>query len=142
MASLGHGPKPVGPRHDAAPEPTHPAPVATPQAALLPVPKRVADGMPLAPTTDYLADVASPKSGITSLSTPKLVVFDLDGTVCFFFVPLLASLRDSQKLILYAPTAVLSSASASRAHPRGRAGWPTLLALDAHMAAPALFAVE
>ena len=89
MASLakGVGPKPVGPRHDAAPEPIHPAPVATPQAALLPVPKRVADGMPLAPTQDYLADVASPKSGTASLSAPKLVVFDLDGTVRFFFVP-------------------------------------------------------
>ncbi|KWU43720.1 hypothetical protein RHOSPDRAFT_34699 [Rhodotorula sp. JG-1b] len=83
MASLakGVGPKPVGPRHDAAPEPIHPAPVATPQAALLPIPKRVADGMPLAPTQDYLADVASPKSGTASLSAPKLVVFDLDGTL-------------------------------------------------------------
>lgn len=145
MASLakGAGPKPVGPRHDAAPEPIHPAPVATPQAALLPVPKRVAEGMPLAPTQAYLADVASPKSGTASLSAPKLVVFDLDGTVrlsssCLQIKRPRLTGTDS----LRAPTAVLSPAAASRAHSRGRAGWTALLALDAHVAPPALFAVE
>lgn len=143
MASLGHGPKPIGPQHDAAPEPTHPAPVATPQAPLLPIPKRVADGMSLAPTQDYLADVASPKSVTASMSTPKLVVFDLDGTVCLSSLCLhIAASRNSQKLTLYAPTAVLSPAAASGAHSHGRAGWPALLTLDAHVAAPALFAME
>ncbi|GAA5872437.1 hypothetical protein JCM3774_004521 [Rhodotorula dairenensis] len=83
MASLGKGagPKPVGPQHDAAAEPTRPTPVASPETALVPVPKRIADGMPLAPTQDYLAKVAVASNGRASPTAPKLVVFDLDGTL-------------------------------------------------------------
>ncbi|GAA5987249.1 hypothetical protein JCM10908_001878 [Rhodotorula pacifica] len=82
VASLAKsaGPRPIGPLHDAAAGPAV-APVTTSQSALIPVPKRVADGMPLAPTAEYLARVASPKSTYISPQAPKLVVFDLDGTL-------------------------------------------------------------
>ncbi|GAA5852420.1 hypothetical protein JCM3766R1_001883 [Sporobolomyces carnicolor] len=65
------------PVHDAAREPAEPHAGSFTYAR--PVPKRVAKGMPLSPSNEYLAQVAQ-KSEIGAAGKP-LVVFDLDGTL-------------------------------------------------------------
>ncbi|GAA5885861.1 hypothetical protein JCM16303_000088 [Sporobolomyces ruberrimus] len=67
----------VVPVHDAAPEPAEPDPGAFKYGR--PVPKRVAKGMPLSPSADYLAQVKK-VSRVGKVGKP-LVVFDLDGTL-------------------------------------------------------------
>lgn len=86
ILSLGKpsGMRTIPPVHDAADEDAaaiasgHLQNTATPP---LPVPKRVADGMPLVPTKAYLAQVDIPSRAIAPDGRPRLVIFDLDGTV-------------------------------------------------------------
>lgn len=86
LSSLGKpsGMRTLTPVHDAADEDAAAVvsslgqTIATPP---LPAPKRVADGMQLAPTKAYLAQVDVPSRGIAPDGRPRLVVFDLDGTV-------------------------------------------------------------
>ncbi|GAA6061145.1 hypothetical protein JCM10212_001745 [Sporobolomyces blumeae] len=70
-------PSSVAPVHDAAEEPVEPHPASFEDGQ--PTPKRVAKGMTLTPSADYLA-LAAEQSEIGKVGKP-LIVFDLDGTL-------------------------------------------------------------
>ncbi|GAA5939906.1 uncharacterized protein JCM15063_004341 [Sporobolomyces koalae] len=64
--------------HEPDPGPVEPHPAAFERA--IPVPNRVAKGMPLSPSSDYLANLAKPSKEVGKVRRP-LIVFDLDGTL-------------------------------------------------------------